>query len=253
MKRSDTPLVSCLCVTRRRVPFLKRAIACFEAQTYPNRELIVVVEDDDDETVSYMNSRKDKDRIRILLVQRAEGQRLGDLRNKAVESAKGEYICQWDDDDWYHRDRITDQLSAAVSNNKAGSILTHWIMYDVEFGKGYLSGERLWEGSILVRKSDLLTHNINYPSLARGEDNVFITTLSEKSLIHPFLAPALYIYTFHGMNTWDRGHFQYNFGVGKQLSAELSDKIGGILAGRLSDDEVMEVLASPELQDAGQN
>ena len=226
---------------------LKRAIACFENQTHTNRELIVVIEADDSDTLEYMNSGK-SGKIRKLVVRKDDGIKLGDLRNMAVEDARGEYVCQWDDDDWYHRDRIKDQLSAAITNGNAGSILTRWIMYDVEERNAYLSGERLWEGSILVRKSELEQHGITYPSLARGEDNEFITNLIGKSSIQQINWPSLYIYTFHGRNTWDRGHFQYNFNVGKKLSPVLSDQIGSILTGNLSGREAAKALKSPELR-----
>jgi glycosyltransferase involved in cell wall biosynthesis len=225
---------------------LKRAIACFESQTYSNCELLVLVESDDDDTIAYMH-KKEGDKIRKLVVTN-DNMKLGDLRNIAVEYAAGGYICQWDDDDWYHRDRVKHQLAAAITNGKAGSILTRWIMYDVEHGNAYLSGERLWEGSILVSKNELKKHRISYPSLARGEDNKFITNLVSKSSIQQIAWPSLYIYTFHGRNTWDRGHFQYNFNVGKKLPPALSDAIGSILTSDLSDHEAADVLKSPELQ-----
>ena len=58
MENNDTPLVSCLCVTKGRIHMLKRAIACFESQTYANCELIVLVEIDDDDTVAYMSKKE---------------------------------------------------------------------------------------------------------------------------------------------------------------------------------------------------
>ena len=41
MMDEQPPLISCLCVTRSRVPLLKRAIATFHAQTYVNKEMII--------------------------------------------------------------------------------------------------------------------------------------------------------------------------------------------------------------------
>ena len=42
-----TPLVTCLCLTRNRRGFLPRAIECFVAQTYEERELLIVDDGDD--------------------------------------------------------------------------------------------------------------------------------------------------------------------------------------------------------------
>lgn len=39
-------MVSCICITHNRVDFLKKAISYFQAQTYPNKELIILYEND---------------------------------------------------------------------------------------------------------------------------------------------------------------------------------------------------------------
>ena len=44
---NQLPLISCICVTREKPSLLKRAIDCFLAQTYPNKELVILYEDDD--------------------------------------------------------------------------------------------------------------------------------------------------------------------------------------------------------------
>ena len=53
---APTPLISCLCVTRARVPLLKRAVACFHAQTYPQKELVLLYEHDDRETAAFIDT-----------------------------------------------------------------------------------------------------------------------------------------------------------------------------------------------------
>lgn len=64
------------------------AIDCYEAQTWPNRELVIV---EDPGTV-------------------------GLKRNIACNRSEGEYICHWDDDDWSHPDRIFDQIYRLLEN-----------------------------------------------------------------------------------------------------------------------------------------
>lgn len=83
------PLVSCIMPTiKARDEFRKEAVACFEAQTYPNRELVTVF---DPGTV-------------------------GAKRNMACSRARGEIICHWDDDDWSHPERIADQIERLLSS-----------------------------------------------------------------------------------------------------------------------------------------
>src|SRR5690606_3676258 len=132
----STPLISCLCVTRNRVNLLKRSIDCFLSQSYPNAELIVVSEDDDEPTSRYMKNVPGEN-IRHIVIGTRPKLPLGALRNFAIEAARGEYFCQWDDDDWYHNDRISTQFHAAVKNFHPGSILTNWLMFDHSARQAY--------------------------------------------------------------------------------------------------------------------
>ena len=40
------PLISCLCPTKNSIKIVEKAIKCFEEQIYPNKELILVVNED---------------------------------------------------------------------------------------------------------------------------------------------------------------------------------------------------------------
>ncbi len=59
------PLVTCLCLTRNRRAWLPRAIGCFLAQTYEERELLIV--DDGDEGVTDLVP--DDPRIRVMVAE----------------------------------------------------------------------------------------------------------------------------------------------------------------------------------------
>lgn len=51
-----SPLISCLCVIHNSIKQLQRAINCFEAQSYNNKELIIIYEGDDVEIKNYLKS-----------------------------------------------------------------------------------------------------------------------------------------------------------------------------------------------------
>src|SRR5436190_287881 len=110
MNVSD-PVISCLCVTRARVNLLGRAVRCFLEQSHARRELLIVFDADDAATRQYVGALADV-RIRGIEVAASPRRALGSLRNLAVAEARGQYVCQWDDDDWYHPDRLAVQLSA---------------------------------------------------------------------------------------------------------------------------------------------
>lgn len=241
-------LVSCLCVTHKKPHRLRRAVDCFLAQRHSPKELIIVYEDDDHETEQMVErlSSEHSDLLFPTKVSATPKLTLGELRNIAIAGARGDYLCQWDDDDWYHRDRISSQLGAAVRNSRSASLLTHWIIYDDVCKQAYFSLLRLWEGSLLCRK-DVFTEEVKYPALSRGEDSALVNTLVEKGYIYPLIAPDLYIYTVHHSNTWPRSHFDWLFSRSQKLSAETSVTIGKILAGAYSMDEASELLSSPNL------
>ncbi len=242
------PLISCLCVTRKRVDRLKRAVSCFLSQTYVNKELLVIVEDDDVETVAYLQTLNHSN-IRYQVLKREPKMTLGELRNLAIDKSQGEYFCQWDDDDWYHCERLARQVAAAIDNYHPGSILTNWLIFDESNKQAYFSWIRWWEGSILFKKDVLITKKISYPAIEKGEDTFFIQSIINKSRVYPMISPPIYIYTYHGKNTWDRSQFETNFKMSQKLSIKTSLLINEILEGHYTNEQSSALLFAPELQE----
>jgi glycosyltransferase involved in cell wall biosynthesis len=112
--------VSCLMPTRNRRQFLPRAFACFQAQTHPDCELIVL---DNGESVADLIP--DADNIRYIVDD--SDSTLGVRINRCAERAAGDILAIWDDDDWYHPERIERQLRTL-----SGYALTgyHSILFD---------------------------------------------------------------------------------------------------------------------------
>ncbi len=226
------PLISCLCVSHNTVRQLQQAIDCFEAQTYPNKELLVLYESDNG-AVRQFARQEQHERVYFLEVPAEPKLTLGELRNLSVERCNGEYFCQWDDDDWYASNRLQVQMEALQQSCKPACMLLYWLMYDCVNKAAYLSPFRLWEGSILCKKS-VITPLCNYASLEKGEDTILLGHLLDTNSIFPVINPALYIYVFHGNNTWDHDHFNVYYKRGKKLSEQASRLVGEILAGEYS-------------------
>ena len=236
------PLVSCLCVTRNKPALLRRAIECFDAQNYTNRELVVIYEDDDVPTAQALDEAAAANRsIRVVEVPCAPRLTLGQLRNLSVDAARGEFFCQWDDDDWYHAERISRQVDAAISNGQDACLLTNWIMFDEISRQAYFSHFRLWEGSLLCRKK-VWADGLVYPSLSRNEDNVFVDQLMWRGCAYPLVMAGLYIYTTHHNNTWPRKHFEEVFARSQKLSPDATHLVEGILGGGMSHTEASAAL-----------
>lgn len=227
MINPDFPLISCICVTKNRPALLKRAINCFKLQTYLNKELLIVYDEDDlltEEVITAISSKN----IRSLKVCPSLNLTLGALRNLGIEHAKGELICQWDDDDWYHIGRLEFQQAVIHETEMNGCILTQWIIYDEQLKKAYFSISRLWEGSLMCDRQSLIKYK--YANKKKNEDSSLVNFLFNNHYLFPLDdVPNLYIYNYHGKNTWKRGHFDYYFKLSKKIDPLSSAKISLIL------------------------
>lgn len=227
MNKINYPLISCLCVTREKPALLKRAISCFQNQTYPNKELVIIYDHDDLATKDELKLVVDPT-ISIYEVRKTKEITLGFLRNYAIHKSKGEYVCQWDDDDWYHIGRIEYQYEVIQMSNYPAVILTQWLIFDSTTNKAYISHRRLWEGSLLCKKSAI--SNIKYDHLNLGEDTTFIEKLNNENRIYYIdNVPNLYIYTYHGKNTWNYKHWNDIFKQCQVMNPSISTLIEKIL------------------------
>lgn len=242
------PLITCLCITRGKPEKLQRAIHCFQAQTYQHKELLIIYEDDDQATIEFFKNyeRNKFSNIFFVQIETTPKLTLGELRNLAIKQCSGEYFCQWDDDDWYHRDRLLTQMNGIIENYQDASLMTNWLLFDDKNKQAYFSLFRLWEGSVLCKKN-LITKDLQYPAMSRLEDAIFINLLVENHKVYPIVKPNLYIYVCHGNNTWPRNHFERMFSVAHKLPPHISKQINDILQEKYSIEEACEILDSGEL------
>lgn len=192
---SDAPLVSCLMVTNDRPRLAERAIECFIAQSYPNRELIVLDGSDSDQ----LQQGVEAIRIRKIKLHREPqaGRSMGELRNLAVEKSAGQYVCIWDDDDLYDPDRLSIQMNAITSLGADACFLARLQLWWPARRILALSFRRTWEGSMICAKGKMP----RYPALHRGEDPPVAYRLWRSQRVVILDEPRLYTYVFHGGNT----------------------------------------------------
>ena len=233
---SILPMISCLCVTHNKPHLLERAIFCFNHQTYSNKQMVIVYEESDEQTCTFITGRTLGDEYKLVKIDKDAKLTLGDLRNISVREADGSYVCQWDDDDWYSSDRLTEQMDFLILHQKSGCVLSQWVMFDDFTQKSYLSYSRPWEGSILCLREVILQNP--YPSLSKGEDTNVILGLykqGEISLIKEM--PHLYIYTIHGSNTWEYEHFIQLLKMSQELPESYSKDVMEALSEYLQPDQ----------------
>jgi Anp1/Glycosyltransferase sugar-binding region containing DXD motif/Glycosyl transferase family 2 len=208
---SPAPTVSCLMVTKGRLPLAERAIRCFLAQTYTRAELVVVDDGADGALENHVRALADP-RIRLHRLP-PEGRTLGELRNIAVDLATGPYVCQWDDDDLYDPERLEVQLAAVLALDATACFLARERLWWPARRKLAISGVRVWEGSMLCAKEALP----RYPEQRRGEDSPVAEAVVRGGRTVSLDAPELYTYVFHGANTFDEPHFTSLLDAATQL------------------------------------
>lgn len=191
--------VSCLMVSRgHRFP-AEHAIACYQKQTYPDRELVIVSATPDSEVAALVAAIDDPT---IRFIQTAPAS-LGELRNISVAHATGDLLCQWDDDDLSAPDRIA-LMAAALGGSEAmacflGTVTLWW----PQQRRLAASGARIWENTMLVRREALPI----YPALDLCEDTGVGEMIRAHHRITLLAAPESYAYVYHGDNAWNAGHF----------------------------------------------
>jgi glycosyltransferase involved in cell wall biosynthesis len=218
------PLVSCVMVTKNRLPLARRAVECFVAQTWGNKEL-VVVDDGDEDYTAMLDAYRASAPIRYFRVKPEPGARLGDLRNLSLDRADGEFIAQWDDDEWYHPERIAVQtralaggLDVAVLRNTLYHLDRPGFVNDL-FKTSMRGGTT--PGTILQRRS-----NVRYRSMSRAEDTEYLARLGQTLRVGVLEPPHthLFVRCFHGENTWSFDHFE------ESLRMTMRDKLGFFVA-----------------------
>lgn len=194
-------------VTADRPELCRRAVASFQSQTYPNRELIVL----DNGSISARASFASLNGELVYRVEKPDPSiTLGDLRNRALEMARGEIIVpQWDDDDWSHPDRLSIQYSALRSTNARACTLSTTLVHVASpeyFDRPFYG--RLKDGvppTLMHWRDD----DIRFVSLRREEDTHYLRRWNAEVLPPEFA--YLFLRHYHGRNTWGIEHFLRRF------------------------------------------
>jgi glycosyltransferase involved in cell wall biosynthesis len=208
--------VDCLMPTLavpERLALAKRGINEFCRQTHANKKLILVInggtEDGQRQLREHVAALQRND---IEIFTPPPGLNLGQLRNFSVEAATGDVLCQWDDDDLYHPQRMEKQLAYMLDGGFEAVYLQDVMQYFPAANTLYWTNWRATEvachpGTLMVRR-DVPVHYPTEGGIARlGEDTYAAKGLLARGHVGYLAgAPHLFIYVSHGANSWNDGH-----------------------------------------------
>lgn len=204
-RETAPPLVSCVMPTRDRVDFVLHSVRLFQRQDYPSRELIVVDDGDDG-----LEARLPGDaRIRYLRAPRGES--IGAKRNRACAEARGAFVAQWDDDDWYGPSRLSVQLAPLLAGRADVTGLVTPIFFDLPSWKFWSVTPQLHRrlftadvhGGTLVFARHVWDKLGRYPNASLAEDAAFLARARARGArIERVDGAGHFVYLRHGRNAW---------------------------------------------------
>ena len=208
--------VSCLMVTLpipERLAFAKRSIDDYCRQTLAAKNLVLVlsggVEGVQAAIRAYVESLGRDD---IFIQTKPEDWNLGQLRNFALEIAPGDFFCQWDDDDFYHPQRLERQLAFLLEGNFEAVYLQEVMQYFPATSVLYWTNWRATEtgghtGTLMVRREAAIKYPTEGDTARLGEDHeAALALIARRRVGYVQALPHLYIYVSHGANSWHHGH-----------------------------------------------
>jgi glycosyltransferase involved in cell wall biosynthesis len=230
--------ISCIMASRGRAYPARVAIDCYQRQRYSDRELIVISARPDAEVAELILELGDPS-IRFIAAPNIE--RVGEMRNAAIEAATGDLISVWDDDDLSHPMRLEWQYSAMTAMDADACVLARVLLWWPQRRRLAVSIRRVWENTLLARRGAMPA----YSKQVRGSDTEVMRALVAKSAQITMLdTPDAYLYIAHGGNLWGDDHFELLFANAIEIAAaeydemierlshshQINDYLGGLAA-----------------------
>ncbi len=217
------PLLSCVMPTGNRAGFALHAVSLFQRQDYENRELVIL----DDGTDDLQRLLPDDHRIRYERTH--PGQSIGAKRNHACSLAHGEFVIQWDDDDWYGPRRCSAQLEPLLARRAEITALRTPLLLELERQRFWTVSDGLHRrlfiedvhGGTLAFARRVWDKLARYPDASLAEDAAFLRqALRRGARLARLPGDGLFVYVRHGFNAWKFPCGSYLDPGGWQLAPE---------------------------------
>jgi glycosyltransferase involved in cell wall biosynthesis len=219
----DLPLVSVVIATRDRPSLLSIALACYQHQNYPNRELIVV---DDGHEAPADASTVEAAGGRLLRV--APGTPLGTKLNHGAGVARGLFCQKMDDDDWYAPTFVETMVATVLESwatlcRPTLAVLMGFLFFDVARWEVRHSTPENAPGATLFFTREMWEEH-PFRGVPRDEDVWFyMDQLRHGGTCVTVDAPETFLAVRHSGSRSDRGHTWTRQLDGQRLESYLLD------------------------------
>jgi len=212
--------------TAARLAFFRNSLEAYVAQTYANRELLVLVDEAEEEQVAPFRNCVAETGAQNVRLELTGSVVLGKKRNELITRATGDLLAQWDDDDFYHPRRLEEQVEYLLAHEADAAYLVDVFQFFGSRRELYWTNFRNTpEGCHAATGVFRRGLEARYPesgeTAVRGEDSAFLQQLRSRCRVALQAgAPHLYVYNSHGANTWSDAHHMLlveKLGISKAL------------------------------------
>ena len=219
----EPPLVSVIIATRDRPRLLSVVLRCYQLQTYPNRELIVV---DDGEIAPADRSAVEAAGGRLIRVE--PGTPLGAKLNHGAGVAGGLFCQKMDDDDWYAPTFLDAMVRSALESwtvvrRPTIAVLMGFLFFDVARWEVRRSTPENAPGATLFFEREVWQEH-PFRGVPRDEDVWFyMDQIRHGGVCVTVNAPETFLAVRHAGSQADRGHTWTRQLDGERLESYLLD------------------------------
>jgi glycosyltransferase involved in cell wall biosynthesis len=162
----EYPLISCIMLAgRTALVDILRCITCFQSQTYPRKELIIVNNTKTQHEAAKLELPAQND---IFVIDSPTELTAGQARNYGISAANGQILAQFDADYWHSPNRLSAQVGTMANEKAHICVLARTLLYIFVSGRARIHHNQ--QNVILGTMVCTRPAKIEYPNVTHGEE-----------------------------------------------------------------------------------
>jgi len=184
-------LVSVIIPYYKKIKFIEECVVSVLKQTYRKIEILIIYDDTSKDDFKKILQLKKKDK-RIKIIKNKVNLGAGESRNIGIKKSKGELIAFLDADDYWKKNKLTDQIKFMKKNSVSFAHCSYFVVNRFNKIIGYRNSPRLIKYNDLINSCDIglstvilekkILKNLNFPNLKTKEDYVMWLKLSQRKI-----------------------------------------------------------------------